>query len=228
MKKLVLLTLFAITSAASAATVGITTGTPAQTIKLSGAGNILPTAWIRVGFFTNLAAVDFATQLADPTPGILNTIATNFIPLGEPSSAAGYGTPAGNSIDAVPVPGAVDGSMTLGGAVNDATFVPGTANTVVAGGVPRGTRLFLLIYDSQQNPTELGIFSATNWLVPASSLVNTANLTLTGVDVNVDGATDEVFRGNLAGALILAPIPEPSAGLLAMAASLGLMLRRKR
>ena len=213
MKKLILIVGLAITSAASAATVGITTGTPAQTIKLSNGSFVTTSAWVRVGFFRGLNTEGLNGSDA------LASIAANFVPLGEAGSPAGYGTSGANTI------AFNDTTHSIGGGINDISFGTGTANTEAAGALSRGTRLFLLIYDSKTAPTELGVFSATNWNVPASTLVNTANLTLTGVDT-----AGEVYRGSL-GSLVLSPlvpIPEPSTGLLGLLAGLGLIARRRR
>jgi len=215
MKKLILLALAAFASLSSAATIGITSGTPAQTVKLSNGNFISTTAWIRVGFFVG----GDTAGLSEASDAVLATIQSKFVPIGESTSAAGYGTVAGNSLAFNPA------NSSLQGAVNDVTFGSGTANTVVTGNIARGTRLYLLIYDQKVNPTELGIFSATNWTVPTSTLVNTANLTLTGVDT-----AGEVFRGTL-GSLVLAPItvvPEPTTSVMALLAGLGLISRRRR
>ena len=86
-------------------------------------------------------------------------------------------------------------------------------------------QIFLIIYNARtpEESTEMGIFSTSQWTMPANSSVN-----LNINTVHVDTA-QEVYRGSL-GSLVLAPllIPEPrSAGVMLMALG-GLTPRRRR
>lgn len=191
-----------------------------------------------VGFFAGF--LDTAADrlaLSDATNGIRSYVSQKFVPLGQPSSPlwADKGVASTNFGTAGTVGVTLNGTVpnqyiSASGSINNTAlvFAAGTANALVVDGVTRGTRLFLLVYNSADpaTATELGIYSATTWVVPAAG--TTASLPLASID-NATAAY-EVYRGGL-GSLILAPIipvPEPATGLLTLIVGLGLIGRRRR
>jgi hypothetical protein len=189
-------------------------------------------ARIRIGFFAGGLSSEVAAALGNTSQraDVLSAISNNFVPLGE-GVAAPLGTQtvaAGprigqRTVNTVSQAGRLLGQVTgvtpTGDAAN--SFNPGNVT-----GVGAGTRLYVLIYDNADISlaTELGIFSATSWTMPANNL---SNLTMNTVDVNTPA---ELIRGR-SGSLILAGfpvIPEPSTGIMALIAGLGLISRRRR
>ncbi len=237
MNKFVLPILIACAASASAATISVLAGNPIQTIKISS-GEFIPTnSAIQVGFFRGfIDNVETRRALSDPTRAVLDYVNSNFVPLGVPNSPAlaavtnaGFGSP--SSVAITTSNSSIGGSITSTAGGNPLTFASGAANALTAGGVNRGTRLFLVIYNNADPAlaTELGIYSAatgagptgTAWAVPTNTSTVTS-MVLSGID-----DPTEVFRGSL-GSLVLAPIvPEPTvamSGLLAV----GLLLGRRR
>jgi len=107
-------------------------------------------------------------------------------------------------------------------------FASGAPNAFTEGGVNRGTRLFLLVYDDpvESNSSELGIFSADTWIVPTTTST-IMSLPLVAIDND-----DEVFVGDR-GSLILSPglfpwCPEPSSSLMSLLAGIAMIARRRR
>jgi hypothetical protein len=233
--KLISLT-FAVAGLSNAANVSVLPA-PSRNIVLSTGGAAQVGDYAVVGFFRDFTDSEAQrNSLSDPTRGVLSYIANNFVPLGTPnapifaSSAVSSSNFGSSSTLGVKTSGTAPNTyISASGAVNNAelVFAAGTPNALVSGGVTRGTRLFVLIYDSADpsTATELGIFSAVSWLVPTTTST-TASLPLTSVD-NASG-TYEVYRGAI-GSLQLAPIvPEASSGILALLAGLGLAARRQR
>jgi hypothetical protein len=195
-----LLLLFLSTTAAHAATVFVTNPFPPATFRHLSGALISPLSTIRVGFFTG--AVNFNCE---SNPLSLQ----NFVPLGEATSPAGYGTPAGNSLQV--------SNGVISGNINDITFGTGTPNTLENGFLARGTRLYLVVEDGG----EWGAFSATLWNVPTSNLVNIMTLIPRQVDT-----PQEVFWGQTDGNMLLSPqCPEPSVSLLCLLTGAALLSR---
>ncbi len=143
---------------------------------------------------------------------------SRFIPLG-------YGTSGlGSNISALQQIGAVNGR--LANTMTSVTYLDGTANALATGGINRGTRLYMILLNQADTvvglSTELGVFSATNWTVPATG---TANMLLGLKDVDTNG---EVFYGSLGSLNLNAVIPEPSVSGMALLAGFGLISRRRR
>lgn len=141
-----------------------------------------------------------------------------FVPLGLGVAGLGSNIAANQRVN--PANGRLANTMT------SVTYLDGAANAASSGGINRGTRLFMILLNQESTTqtlsTEFGLFSATNWLIPATG---SANITLSLKDVDTAG---EVFQGGL-GSLVLAPtIPEASSTALALLAGLGLMSRRRR
>ena len=194
--------------------------------NLARLGNGLAT--IRLGYFSGGMDTNLANALSNPDKAIVTAaIAGRFVPLGEggPPTLGTSAPASAPRINQRTVAGSSQAGRLLG-QVTLVTPTAGAANAIDAGGVPAGTRLYLMVYNDAvaASATELGIFSADTWLMPANNL---SNLTMNSVDVNTDL---EVFRG-ARGSLILAPltvIPEPSTGIMALLAGLGLIARRRR
>lgn len=243
MKKYILSAFAALTSQLLGATVSVSPGGAGVDFKYDNGTIITDVSphHIRIGYFSNysqtgtnaapVAPEAFRTLLADPTRTIFDTIATHFVPIGE--GRANLGIQKDWSITALT--GALAGKFSVNTSLNDASLVfsADPANSVSSGGLPRGTRLFLLAYNTEDpsQATELGIFSGSSstagqWYVPTTAATSVA-LNLGLVD-SVAATGLEVFRGRI-GSLVLAPIvPEPSTGLLALIAGCGLMARRRR
>ena len=192
-----------------------TTASNAQTQVAMPNGNRF-----RFGFFLNLdTSADGIAALGTKTVAELTTGPNRFVPLGEGASNDGRG--GGNLANLV--------TSTFGGVAGrlNKSFTgftwggDGTAgNTDVAGGLQRGTRLFVMLFDSNSTAGDgsWGLFSGDNWVVPATIGTNT---TFTIRLDDVDTAA-EVMRGSL-GSLHLAPqIPEPSVVVLGLLTGLGL------
>jgi hypothetical protein len=201
MKSLLMLCLS--TTAARAATVFVVNPVPATTFRHLSGAFISQLSTIRIGFFTG--AVNFNCE---SNPLALH----NFVPLGEATSPAGYGTPAGNTLQV--------SNGVISGNINDITFGTGTPNTRESGFLARGTRLYLVVEDGG----EWGAFSATLWNVPSSPLVSIMALNPRQVDTPL-----EVFWGQTDGSMILSPqCPEPGVSLLCLLTGATLLSHRTR
>jgi hypothetical protein len=191
----------------------------------SGSGSV------RLGFFPTMTPSEVGTLFRSfTTPQqVANGIQTNFVPLGE-GLDPDLGAPGGTGGASPPrfatraINGVAGVTGRLAGSVINVTPVPGAWNPANITGVPAGTRLYMLIYDAAValNSNQFGIFSADTWLMPSDTLVNP---TLNTVDV---GASEVFLGSSAAGSLRLSVVPEPSASLMAVLASLGLVARRRR
>ena len=235
-------------SAASAATVSVASTIPtggnvhgaggAQVALKNDAGVTLPAGMrIRVGFFVGYTGALDATL---KTPGgVFTLMASNspnrFIPLGEAPVRVGYGTDSsvtnvtklvGSGAAAVLRWNTTYSNVTYMGGANDAS----DDNTLADGGVPRGTKLFVMVYntgaldaDPMAPGFEYGLFSDSSFVVPETG---TATLSL---NVALVDQASEVYFGALGNSLHTAPIiPEPSTTLVTLLAGLGLISRRRR
>ncbi len=187
-------------------------------------------AQVRMGYFSGFDGSndgELAAALASDDPTVLSGALSRFIPMGEnfggntnlgTVTATGLPRITARTINSVSYQGR------LAGQVSNAVVTTGAPNSVSPSGVPSGTRIFLLVYNtSAATATELGIFSSTAWIMPADNLTNP---TLNTVDVD---EVAEVFRGSFNGSeLRLAVIPEPSAALLAFVGAGFILLRRRR
>jgi hypothetical protein len=245
MKKTILLLTALTASIASAATVQVASTIPtggnihgaggAQVALKDSAGTTLAAGMrIRVGFFLNYtSALD--TTLRAPG-GALPLLAANsvspnrFIPLGEPPTRPGYGDDTSANNVTKLIAGAVRWAVNYTnvsyvGAENS----PGDNNTLADGGLARGTKLFVIAYntgsltpDFAAPGFEYGIFSDGGFVVPE---LGDATLSLNVANVDAAG---EVYYGALAASLHTAPVPEPTTGVMSLLAGLGLMMRRRR
>ncbi len=205
-----------------------------------GAGLANGSALIRIGYFTgfvtNPVGVEQtaakATLVTALSSGVQATVYAavnnNFVPLGEgldsdlgPIPAAGsQARLAQRTISGVSQPGRLIGGVS---GVNPNTDPEATrANPIT--GVPAGTRIFILAYNAldPNNATEMGIYSATSWLMPASAA---ATLQLNTTVVDTPG---EILMGRNGSLHLGAFVPEPSAGIMGLLAGLGLIVRRRR
>lgn len=180
---------------------------------------------VRVGYFTNVASSEFAAGLSDPTTLVFDTVDANFVAIGEGSATLGGSFTW--SIGELSGEGAGNHSI-LQSLNSDSLVFTNTApaNSRTDAGLPRGSRLFLLVYDNADPAaaSELGIFSAEEWIVPSDG---GSTLVLNLQDVDSDA---EVFRG-APGASVLqlaAVIPEPSAGVFVLLAGAGMLAGRRR
>ena len=234
--KLTLAILAGSLASSQAASVSISdfAGTTSNVIVSSfGNQQLTSSAVLQIMYFRNYVAANPAASDALIRAGLGSTqtrealqtfISSNFIPLG---TGGVMGTPsptnppriANRLVNGVDTPGRAQGQI--------ATVTPtaSPANTQDVGGVPAGTRLFLMVWDTAPgSATELGVFSAdaAAWRMTASaSGANILNTT------NVDTPA-EIYRGS-SGSLVLAPIvPEPSTGVMALLVAAGLISRRRR
>lgn len=181
---------------------------------------------VRVGYFTNVASSEFAAGLSDPTTLVFDTVDANFVAIGEGSATLGGSFTW--SIGELSGEGA--GNHSILQSLNSDSLVftnSAPANSRTDAGLPRGSRLFLLVYDNADPAaaTELGVFSAEEWIVPLEGDVSFLTLNLRDVDSDA-----EVFRG-APGASVLqlaAVIPEPSAGVFVLLAGAGMLAGRRR
>jgi hypothetical protein len=248
MKKFLLIALLTLNTAAiHAATISVLSGSPAVELKTSNTGgtqSALPTTGtVRIGFFSNLDTTTsgltaLRTALSNPqlTPAQFSDyLSSRFVPLGE-----GFGPGLGISTERT-MSIRDSGSpavRTIGGSVGSNTtselnFVSGTANAINSSGLVRGTKVFMIVYDGNTtNASAIGVFSATNWVVPGSG--SSLNLGLTSVE-NTDGtiaspgsnAAIETFRGTVGSLVLAATVPEPAfASLLVFGTLLGFRRRR--
>jgi hypothetical protein len=202
-----------------------------QVSILNTAGNPLPAgSQIRLGFFLNYSPALDASLRAGNFQALF-TGSNRFVPFGESTSAAGYGdnTEATNDIKEIPAgSGSLRASVTYTGLnYSGADGDVSGANTLTSGGVARGTKVFMFVYNSSSLSTdatgfEYGLYSATNWLIPSTGTA-TASIQLQHVDSNA-----EVFWGSLGSLKTAAPIPEPSVTLLAIGSLASVFRRRRR
>ena len=240
MKKLALsiisLALSALT--VSAVTISVADSSGANSVPLlTSEGSLLPNggALIRIGFFRGFTTTgDNAALIASlgnlsPKATIFSTIQSTFIPLGEGIDS---------DLGTVPLASAAPrlANRTINGVANQpGRLIGGVANINVntdpeasvanpITGVPAGTRIFLLAYNSlsAETATEVGIYSATNWLFPSSGS-GTLQLNTTNVDT-----AGEVFHGRIGSLHLAGFVPEPSTSMMALLAGLGLVARRRR
>jgi hypothetical protein len=228
--------LVAASSQATTLTVADSSGA-LSTPLMSDGGSLLPNggALIRIGYFRGFTtagnnAVLMAELSSGLRPVVYNAIQRDFIPLGE-----------GLDPDLGPVPAAT-AAPRISDRIINGTSQPGRLSGGVTGvtpntdpeasvavpitGVPAGTRIFILAYNTltENAATEMGIYSATTWTMPASASA-VLGLNTTGVD-----SAAETIRGRFSPTALnlVAFIPEPSTGLMAVFAALGLMARRRR
>ena len=219
-----------LTRAADASTITLRdfTGSGAtfqQNVVMTSSGQLMPdgSGLVRIGYFLNFDPLDpgFFARLACPPGPLLSYINSNFVPLGEGSPALGsvVGLPLGfttRTVNGISQPGRLFGTIT------GVTPTAAPPNTLEPGGVPAGSRLFLLIFD-QATPgmsTAFGLYSATTWLMPSNPSFNFP-LATPAVDTY-----PEVFLGNL-GLTLSVCIPEPGTATLSLAAA-GAWLSRRR
>jgi len=235
MKKTLTLTIALVASTLSVRATNISladfSGTTLSNPVTFADGSSLPTggAMVRIGYFNTAAQT--GTWLADLRSNNIaqiNSALQSFIPLGENAAAPNLGdiptAATGPRIQARTING-VSQPGRLAGQITTITPVAGTANTANAGGVPNGSRIYLLVY-SDTNSTltqseQFGVFSSDVWLMPSDG---GSNLQLNTTDID---SAAEVFRGTF-GSLRLAPIPEPTSGALALVVGLGMLSRRRR
>ena len=198
-----------------------------QVSMLNSAGIALPAgSQVRLGFFLNYTAALDSTLRS----GNLNTLFTGdnrFIPFGETASPTGYGTASEATNDLKEISGIIRANVTYAGVNymgNDNDVA--AANTLTSGGVARGTKVFMFLYNSQSLDTsgagfEYGLYSASNWLIPATGTAN-ASIQLQHVDTN-----SEVFYGSLGSLRTAVPVPEPTAVTFGLAV-IGMALVRRR
>jgi hypothetical protein len=226
----------ALVVSANGATVSITPN-PAAAASTSGGQPLVAGDLAMIGYFRTYTteptgAAAFRLAVGNPDrDGVLNYINQNFVPLGIPSAPifdangvaqAGFGTAGTVGITMIGSPAV----PTATGAVPNVTFTTNPSNSLSAGGLPRGTRMFLLVFDDPTvaGAAELGVFSAEDagWTLSPTAV----NLALATAQLNLP---TEAFRGAI-GSLVLAPlvvIPEPATGLLGLLA-FGLIARRRR
>jgi hypothetical protein len=186
------------------------------------------TGLVRVGYFLNFDAPEFASSLqiafCPPPSGpqgkpgwhdLVNLINTSFVPLGE--GQAGLGTVIIQPGFATRTINGFSQPSRLTGAIADVAVSPAPPHTLDPGhGVPAGSRLFLMIFDgpAMESSTQMGLYSATSWVMPANPTVNRALLT-TDID-----APEEIYIGSSAHQDNLDPlvlgicIPEPDGAVL--------------
>ena len=184
---------------------------------------------VRVGYFAGLNSLysdmELRLMLNPFAPVVDDFISANFVDFGD--GRPGLGTPGtvpgfyNRTIGGIVQPGRLFGTITGLQPNGDAPNFPYLEN-----GVPVGSQIFLLIYNAPtpETSTEMGIFSASQWTMPANSFVSIHINT-----VHVD-TVQEVYRGILGQDFLMlgGVIPEPgSAGFMLMALG-GLTLRRRR
>lgn len=213
--------LFVLPVSAVSVAINDTTGSTTNYVT-TGSGASIPNgmALIRMGYFnTSAQLASWSDDLRSTSIERINSALNSFVPFGEGS--ANLGDAPGANGPRFATRGGV-ASRLIGG-VQNIQSASGTANSVSTSGVPAGSRIFLLVYSDLNstltNGEELGVFSATNWLVDSD---NTAASVLLTTDVDAG----EIFRGS-SGSLRLAPIPEPTVSSLALGL-VALGFRRRR
>ncbi|MES2466927.1 MAG: hypothetical protein V4675_06475 [Verrucomicrobiota bacterium] len=198
-----------------------------QVSMLNSAGIALPVgSQVRLGFFLNYTAALDST-LRSGNLNSLFTGANRFIPFGELTSPTGYGTASEATNDIKEIAGIIRASVTYQGITyigNDNDVA--AANTLTSGGVARGTKVFMFLYNSQSLDTsgtgfEYGLYSASNWLIPAAGTAD-ASIQLQHADTS-----SEVFYGSLGSLRTAVPVPEPTAVTFGIAV-IGMALVRRR
>jgi len=198
-----------------------------QVTMLSSSGSVLPAgSQVRVGFFLNYTpALDSTLKSGNLTS--LLTGANRFVPFGESTSPTGYGNNTETTNDLKDLSGiranVTYTGLTYIGSDNDLT----AANTSTSGGVARGTKVFLFLYNAQSLDTsgagfEFGLYSASSWSIPATGTAATS-IQLQLVDTNT-----EVYWGQLGSLHTAAPVPEPTGTLLALGTLALATVRRRR
>ena len=176
---------------------------------------------VRIGYFLDFVPLRLDCSQVSPS-GIFSYINTNFVPLGE--GLPGLGTPSTQPGFYTRTVGGIPQSGRLFGAITGVAPTAAPPNTLDPGnGVPAGSRFFLLIFDqaTMGSSTQMGIFSATTWLMPSNPSVN-ATIATPAIDTYA-----EVFVGSL-GSLVLSPgCPEPGTATLTFAAAGALLARRR-
>jgi hypothetical protein len=173
----------------------------------------------RIGFFLNYSE-SLNASLGTASYGSLFEPANpnRFIQIGTGGTTAGdLVDPANYEVRTV---GAAARAITT---ISNITYAAGVANAVVNNALTRGTKIFLIATNGQDfsvAPSEWGIFSGTEWVVPA---IGDADLTAAFKEVDTPG---EVFRGSL-GSLRTAAVPEPSISFLALGAMIWIKRRRR-
>lgn len=196
------------------------TGAENVVVLKNSTGSLLPAGTVfRIGFFLNYTN-DLNPTLASGSFDSLTSASSpnRFVAIGVGDAGRGTDTRAAEQL--IKDDGA--GNLRVNTSISDVTYSSGTANTLVDGGLARGTKLFVFLLNQNSfsgTPTQWGIYGADTWVIPASG---TANLTLSLKAVDTLG---EVYRGSL-GSLLTA-VPEPSAMTFGIAA-LGLITIRRR
>ncbi len=206
-------------------------------------GSSLPNGAItvRIGYFnTTSQGASWLSDLQSTDLSKIQSALASFIPLGEDSTKPVLGNlPAGGAPRVANRPVnlvATDGRIT--GGVADVTPVAGTPNTANAGGVPAGSRIFLLVYSDNNavlnDGEQFGVFSADTWLINSDGSLP---LQLNTIGVNT---ASEVYRGTYTGngnengnvgtlrLALVGVVPEPTTAAMGLLAGLGLMARRRR
>jgi hypothetical protein len=201
-------------------------------------GNLLTNGatMVRFGYFnTSAQGATWLSDLQSTDVAKINSALQSFIPLGENAATPNLGTitvtPTNSSprISARTINGVSENGRIVG-QVTAITPVAGAANTANAGGVPAGSRIFVLVYSDADavlnNGEQFGVFSADIWSMPSDGGLN---LPINTTDVNTAG---EVYRGLLGSSQIrlsaVGVIPEPTTGALGLLAGLGMLARRRR
>jgi hypothetical protein len=184
---------------------------------------------IRIGYFNTAAQGErWLFNLRSTNYARVRKALQSFIPLGENVLTPNLGE--------IPAPQTalrftqrqINGVLQQGrlaGQITNVVPVLSTPNSVNPGGVPAGSRLFLLVYAFADGNVAgpFGVFSADNWLMPADP---TLPLQLNTTDVD---RAAEVFVGTFGPLGLRAVVPEPASGTMALAIGIGLIsLRRRR
>lgn len=237
MKKTALLTLLSVAFGISAKASNISiidfSGTTFNIITSSNGTPIATGAGrIRIGYFNTAAqSPTWSTDLRSEDPATVSNALAAFVPLGE-NTVVPHGTGSGTASGPRFATRTISGTTYTGrlaGQITGVTPVPGVPNTFNAGGVPAGTRIYLLVYSDGSDTVlnageELGVFGADTWLMPADGGLN-LQLNSTNVDLPSEIARGDSAQGQLRlGALV----PEPSSSLMALLAGMGLIARRRR
>lgn len=220
-----------LTRAADASTITVRdfTGSGAtfqQNVVMTSSGQLMPdgSGLVRIGYFLDFDSLKpgfFANFACSPGP-LLSYINSNFVPLAE--SLPGLGTPSTQPGFYTRTVGGITQSGRLFGAITGVTPTTAPPNTLDPGGVPGGSRLFLLIFNqaTPETSTDFGLYSATTWLMPSNPSFNIP-LATPAVDTY-----PEVFLGNLGPLALSVCIPEPGTATLSIAAAGMLLARRRR
>lgn len=244
MKKIIysLISLIAISSSVKAVTISVAdSSAPLSNPLLSSGGSLLEngSALIRIGYFKGFTTAGQNTALRTALGNlstketVYSAIQTSFVPLGEGLDSDLGSIPAAGSQPrlATRTINGVTGQTgrLIGGIANinpnsdaEASFPTGP-NPVITG-VPAGTRIFMIAYNTldPNTATEIGIYSATTWTMPSSASAS-LQLNTTAIDENA-----EVLHGRIGSLHLGGFVPEPSTSLMALLAGMGLIARRRR